>query len=203
MLETPASRRPFFIALIAAAGVLCVSACNRGEDIPRPTTPAVSDAHAAAPAAKPKMAPTPGTTTRDTELKEKPFVDAKTLKKLPARTAVAIGDREGGWLKVTAGGQQGWVRLLHVSSQPQSASGSSANELESAAKVASGRAGSGNIVATTGIRGLSDEELRNAKPNPEEVKRLENYAVSKEQAVEYARKHGLQRRQVGYLPERQ
>jgi uncharacterized protein YgiM (DUF1202 family) len=167
-------------------------------------TNAVSDAQAATPTkstgASAKMAPTPATVARDTELKEKPFTDAKTLKRLPARTAVTIVDRDGGWLKVTAGGQQGWVRLLHVSSQPASSGGTSTDELKSAAKMATGRAGSGNIVSTTGIRGLSEEQLREAKPNPQEFQRLEGYAASKEQATAYARAQKLERRQVAHLP---
>lgn len=148
-----------------------------------------------------KMAPTPATITRDTELKDKPFVDAKTLKRLPARTSVAIVDRNGGWLRVTSGGQTGWVRLLHVSSQPVSGSSTSKQDLEAAAKIATGRAGSGNIVSTTGIRGLNEEQLREAKPSPEELKRLESYGVSKDQAAAYARANKLQRRQIAHLPE--
>lgn len=164
----------------------------------------VEVAEAAAPAksasAAPKMAPTPAVTTRDTELKEKPFLDAKTLKKLPKNTAVAIIDREGGWFNVTSGGTQGWVRLLHISSQPPGTSGAASDELKSAVNIATGRAGSGNIVATTGIRGLSEEQLREAKPNAEEERRLEGYAVSSAQAAAYARANKLERRQISYLP---
>lgn len=147
-----------------------------------------------------KMAPTPAVVVRDTDLKDKPFVDAKTLKRLPARTAVAIVDRNGGWLKVTSGGQQGWVRLLHVSSQPPGGDSASTRELESAVKMATGRAGSGNIVSTTGIRGLSEEQLSKAQPNPAEEQRLESYGVTKEQAAAYARGQKLERRQIAYLP---
>jgi hypothetical protein len=147
-----------------------------------------------------KMAPTPATVIKDTELKEKPFVDAKTIKRLPARTPVAIVDRSGGWVRVTSGGQQGWVRLLHVSSQPSAQGGSSAQELEAAAKIATGRAGSGNIVSTTGIRGLNEEQLSKAQPNPAELKRLESYGISKEQAAAYARANKLERRQIPYPP---
>src|SRR5581483_12140943 len=93
-----------------------------------------------------KMAPTPGTTTRATELKDKPYVDAKTLATLPAGSAVTIVDRSGGWFEVDAGGRRGWLRLLHVSSQPVGARGGTAQEIESVAKMATGRAGTGNIV---------------------------------------------------------
>lgn len=147
-----------------------------------------------------RMAPTPATVLRATELKDKPFIDAKTLQRLPAQTRVTVIDRSGGWLKVARDDRQGWVRLLHVSSQP-SASGGTAQELESVAKMATGRGGSGNIVNTTGIRGLSEEQLRAAKPSPAELQRLESYGVEKERAAAYARQHKLERRQVAQLPE--
>lgn len=192
--------------------VVLLAACSRTDRQP-PTSPPVPQSSSASgvdvaeaatagksAAAAPKMAPTPAVTTRDTELKEKPFIDSKTLKKLPKNTAIAIIDRSGGWLNVTSGGVQGWVRLLHVSSQPPGAGGASADELKSAVKMATGRAGGGNIVATTGIRGLSEEQLRDAKPNPEEEQRLEGYAASAAQATGYARANKLERRQVPYLP---
>ena len=44
--------------------------------------------------------------------------------------------------------------------------------------VASGRAGSGQVISTTGIRGLSAEELKAAKFNEEEMQKLESYTLS-------------------------
>lgn len=164
-----------------------------------PGTSTATESASAAHAAPAKMAPTPGTVLRETELKDKPLLDAKTLKKLPAKTGVTVVDRQGGWLRVDAGGQQGWVRLLHVSTQPAGRAGTAA-EIESAKKIATGRSGGGNVVATTGIRGLSEEQLRTAKPAPEELKKLERYAATVEQAREYARKHTLEARQIPYPP---
>jgi len=151
----------------------------------------------AAPAAT-KMAPTPGTVVRATELKDKPAAEAKTLKQLAAKSAVTIVDRQGGWLRVTVQGQQGWVRLLHVSTQPAGAGGGKANDLEAAKRIATGRAGGGNIVATSGIRGLNEEQLRTAAANPAELKRLDGYAATEAQASDYARKHGLAPRRVAF-----
>lgn len=147
------------------------------------------------------MAPTPATVLRDTALKDKPSIDAKTIKPLPANTPVTIVDRDGGWLRVVSDGQQGWVRLLHVSSQPPGTRGATAQELESAARIATGRAGTGNIVNTTGIRGLSEEQLHEAEPNPAELQRLESHGAGKEQATEYARTHQLERRSIAHLRE--
>lgn len=146
------------------------------------------------------MAPVPGTVTRDTELKAEPFLDAATLAALPARSPVTILERRGGWLRVASGRTQGWVRLLHVSSQPPSSGGPTARELEAAARVATGRAGTGNIVVTTGIRGLSEEQLRQAQPSPEQVESLERLAVDAAQASAYAAAHRLERRAIPYLP---
>ena len=180
-----------------------LAACGNSADTPPVTgqnasqepqqIAAIATANAAAPAAK--MAPTPGTVVRATELKDKPAVDAKTLKQLAAKTTLTVVDRQGGWLRVTAQGQQGWVRLLHVSTQPPGAAGKT-SDLEAAKRIATGRAGSGNIVATSGIRGLNEEQLRTAAANPEELKKLDGYAATEAQASEYARKHGLAARRV-------
>lgn len=146
----------------------------------------------------PTLAPTPGTVLRDTELKDKPFLDAKTLGTLKARTSLVILERQSGWLRVKAGEGQGWVRLLSVSTEPAGRAGAS-RDLESVTKLATGRAGSGNIATTTGIRGLNEEQLKTAQPAPEEVKKLESYATSKEAAADYARQHKLAARQVPFL----
>ncbi|HEY8554256.1 MAG TPA: SH3 domain-containing protein [Burkholderiales bacterium] len=151
-------------------------------------------------AREPALAPAPGTVLRETELKREPSFDAPTLARLPAGTRVIAADREGGWLRVINDGREGWVRLLHVSLQPPGTGGGSAQELESVAKLATGRAGTGNIVSTTGIRGLREEQLRAAAPNEGEVARLEGYAATPEAANAYARKHGLARRDVAELP---
>ena len=51
---------------------------------------------------------------------------------------------------------------------------------------ASGRAGTGQVVSTTGIRGLSEEELKAAKFNESEVKTLEGYTLSADEGRQFA-----------------
>jgi hypothetical protein len=158
----------------------------------------------AAPAASQRtiqMPPTPGIVTRDTELKAEPFLDARTLATLRAKSAVTIVDRRGGWLNVVSGNARGWLRMLHVSSRPAAGGTPSARELEAAARVATGRAGTGNIAVTTGIRGLTPEQLRHAQPNPAELEQLQKQGVEPPQAAAYAAANGLERRQVAYPPE--
>ncbi len=185
----------------AALWIAAAGACSNEPGPPPPKTAGsapieLTRTAEAAPAAT-KMAPTPGTVVRATELKDKPVANARTLKQLAAKSAVTIVDRQGGWLRVTAQGQQGWVRLLHVSTQPAGASGKT-NDLEAAKRIATGRAGGGNIVATSGIRGLNEEQLRTAAANPEDLKRLDGYAATEAQASDYARRHGLAARRVAF-----
>jgi hypothetical protein len=142
----------------------------------------------------------PGTVTRQTELKAEPAPTARTLSTLAANTPVTITMRQGGWLRVTSGDARGWVRLLHVSSQPAARTGSAQAELEAAARVATGRAGTGNVAVTTGIRGLDEKQLRDAKPNTAELQRLESFGAQPADARAQAARSGLERREVPYPP---
>ena len=146
------------------------------------------------------MAPIPGRALRQTELKAEPSVGARTLSTLAPNTPVTITNRQGGWLQVTSGDARGWVRLLHVSSQPLAGSINARAELEAAARVATGRAGRGNVAVTTGIRGLDEKELREAQPNTEELARMESYGAQPEAAQAHAKARGLERRQLPYPP---
>lgn len=146
------------------------------------------------------MAPTPGVITRETELKAEAAAGSRTLRTLAANTQVTILSRQGGWLQVSSGDARGWVRLLHVSSQPAKSSGSGREELEAAARVATGRAGSGNIAVTTGIRGLDEEQLRQAQPDTDELNKLESLGAQPADAQAHAKRRNLERRQIPYPP---
>lgn len=131
-----------------------------------------------------------GTTTRAAELRSTPALDGKLLETLPANAKVEVLKRVGGWYQVTAAsGQQGWVRmwLLRFSTAPAGASAFKQN----AAVLSSGRSSSTYTTATTGVRGLSEEELQNAKPNPQAVAALEQLAVTPEDARGFAKKGKL------------
>jgi hypothetical protein len=144
------------------------------------------------------FAPTPATVVRETELKANPSLDAQTLATLPVRTTVTIVDRREGWFAVVREDTRGWVRLLHVSSQPPGTHGTIPPELERAAQIATGRAGGGNIVVTSGTRGLTAEELRQADANLDELRRMEAQGADPAQAEAYASETGLMRRTVPY-----
>ncbi len=139
-----------------------------------------------------------GATIKETVLMQKPFSDAKTLATLPARTNLQILGRQGGWMRVKASGKTGWIRMLNVRVGMAPAAGrTSAKDV---AALATGRSGSGNIVATSGIRGLSEEELKSAKGNPEELKKMSQFTATENAASDYAQRTKLKQHSLNYLP---
>lgn len=61
--------------------------------------------------------------------------------------------------------------------------------------------GTGQIVATAGIRGLDEERLRAARFDAAELDRMESYTVSAGAARSFAAQGGLNSRSVAYLPD--
>ncbi len=160
------------------------------------TTASSKKATATKPAAKTAR----GTLLKESELKDKPFIDAKTITKLPKQTAVTILERTGGWFRIQAVNKSGWVRMLNVKVTAGAQNLSSGTDLTQAATLATGRVGSGNVVSTSGLRGLSEEELRTAKPDYAQFDKLNSFGVDKSIASNYAKQNGLTSRPVPYLP---
>ncbi|MDD2914391.1 MAG: SH3 domain-containing protein [Gallionella sp.] len=138
-----------------------------------------------------------GTALKGDELKAEPFRDAKTVAKLASGDKVDILKKDGGWLQVKSAKGKGWVRMLSIRKGDARKSGSNTGGLLA---LASGRAGTGKVVATTGIRGLNEEELKAAKFNEVELKRAESYASSKPAAAKFAAQGKLVARPFDYLP---
>lgn len=136
----------------------------------------------------------PGSVTRATDLKDKPFLDAATVTRLPAGSTIDIKTRKGAWAQVsTRDGKSGWLKILNLRSVG-GGSGSGlggVNQILSVAKTGS----SGNTV-TTGVKGLSAEQIKNAHPNPKEVERMKSYGASSQDAQRFARGARLEARSV-------
>jgi hypothetical protein len=130
-------------------------------------------------------------------IRAEPFADSKKTGDLNRGEQLEIVDKKGAWLKIKTSRAGGWVRLLSV----KKGSGSGGNQLAGVLDVASGRAGTGKVVATTGVRGLNEEELKNAKYNEAEVKKMESYTQTPEQGRQFAKSGGLKAIKFDYLPE--
>ncbi len=134
-------------------------------------------------------------TRKAASLMGEPYNDAKVLMELPQNTSVKLLERKGGWSKIEVKGKQGWMRTLNLNINAQA---SGADALGSTIKLATGRAGSGNIVATTGVRGLGEEELKEAQFNAEQIALAESYRVDTGTASAFAAKASLKAQQVPY-----
>ncbi|MCR4303001.1 MAG: SH3 domain-containing protein [Gallionella sp.] len=136
-------------------------------------------------------------TVRSTEIKQQPFSDAATVATLKENTGVDILSRQGGWVRITSESGNGWVKMLSLRSDTTAAKQGDSG-LQSLLNA--GRSGSSGTTVVTGVRGLSEEDLKNAKPNPGEFEKLQNYAAGKAQAEKFARDAKLKTQRLDYLP---
>jgi len=174
--------------------------------------------------------PRPAAIRADAELRSEPALNAPVIEKLAAGASVLALLREGAWYRVrTSGAREGWVsftrirllpagtRTAAVATDPAgggasqaegSRDGSGGGLLSGLARGVTGLFGasgptpaSGADTSTIGIRGLDASTLEAARPAPQELAKLERFAVADSEAMSFARASGLSARQVAYLPE--
>ena len=134
-------------------------------------------------------------TNRPTELKDRGAPDARALATLPADTEVKVLARSGGWTRVDAAGKNGWVNVFHLrfpatveSSSSSSSSGVSDTLSNITSRLTGGRPAEKKAnIATTGIRGLSPEDLKNASPDAAALAKAQSYRSDKPTAERFAR----------------
>jgi uncharacterized protein YraI len=133
-------------------------------------------------------------------IRAEPFKDADSIGDLKKGESVQIMSKKGGWLQIKAAGGEGWVRMLSVK---RGAGGGSnaAGEIGGIAAMSTGRAGTGQITSATGVRGLSEEDLKAAKYDAAELARAEGNAVSAAVAGQFANAGKLVTQNVAFLPE--
>lgn len=141
-----------------------------------------------------------GTTLKADSLRVAPFADAKIITTLPPASRVEILKKDGGWYQVKSAQGNGWIRLLSIR-RGEGKKTSAGSELSGLAGLASGRSGTGKIVATTGIRGLNEEQLKAAKYDEKQLNLLDSYLTGRPEAQKFAAQAKLNARQMEYLPE--
>lgn len=141
------------------------------------------------------------TVERDSELRAEARHDAPVVAKVKQGTAGEVTAKSGPWLNVTTPEGSGWIFSFNV----RFAGGKPAE---------SGAAGAGSVLgrlvapsrppsvtATIGIRGIEEEDLKKARFDGEQMKLLDQYATTGEQAAEAARQRGLSAEKVPLLEE--
>lgn len=135
-------------------------------------------------------------TIRALDLKAQPSADAASVAPLAVNTRVEILQRQGAWFQVKATNNTGWLRMLAV--RPESTGGKSGGGLVALGHLVGG--GSGNSAVATGVRGLNDEDLKNAKANPAELEKLTAQSAEPDAARHFAGEAGLAAKTIDYLP---
>ena len=138
---------------------------------------------------------------RDDTLRQEPLATARAVANLRAGHNLTGFERKGFWRRVEGlRGQVGWVRLSSLRSP-------SARPMETGlAALSTGREASGNVVLTSGTRGvakrqkpLTAEVLLAATPNQTELSRLLQSLPDPQAAVDFAAAGQLQTRSLRYL----
>ncbi len=140
-----------------------------------------------------------GVAVRTCEIMSEPFRDARAVTSLKEGDALDILKRKGGWLQVSAKGKTGWVRMLYVRRGASGERSSAVKEASGVLGLATGRAGSGNVVAATGVRGLDEEELKEAEFNEKEFQKLQTFLTTKKDAQKFANQAGLKAQLVPFI----
>lgn len=140
-----------------------------------------------------------GTLLRDETLRATPSATAAATAELSKGANVEILARQGGWLQVRAGSKTGWVRLLSVRASAASQR-DVGGELAGVIGMGTRQADPGRVVSVAGVRGLSEQDLKAARFNAQELELLDRYAVSRAAAQAFAREAGLASRSIDYLP---
>lgn len=136
-------------------------------------------------------------TVRPTELKAKPFSDAATLLTLADHGKVEIITRQSAWMQVKTDSATGWVKMLslRMADTPKKSGDGGLGALFNVATT-----GNSGSTVVTGVRGLSEEKLRDAHPNPQALQTMKGYAASKQEGVKFAKSGKLESQQMDYLP---
>lgn len=139
-------------------------------------------------------------TAHPTDLYADSQSDAKTLASLPEGAAVEVLQRRGAWTQVKSGAQTGWVRMLNLrfDAQGGAAANSAGGGNPLSGLAALGRK-SNSGTETNAVRGINEEDLKNAQPNPAAFQKMTTLASDKPTAQKFGSKYKLAAKQVPYL----
>lgn len=140
-------------------------------------------------------------TVRTTALKAKPYTDAATLIILEQRSRVVVEARRASWMQVKARDKTGWVKMLSLQFSNSDKNKTGDNGLRALFNVASGGGRGGSV--TTGVRGLSEENLKNAHPDPKALEAVQGYGANKSEAKIFANAGSLHAQDVSYVTDTQ
>jgi hypothetical protein len=138
----------------------------------------------------------------DIKLMGTPSHDGETITTLAADSSISVEQRKGSWTRVATDEDTGWVPTLTIRIK----SVTSREDFKAAAVEVSDKIEdqtNTQVVATMGIRGLDEEELKQAKFNKKQLALLESYYANKQQIAKFSQAGKLIPQKVAYLGEEQ
>jgi len=138
------------------------------------------------------------TLERDSPLYAEPRLDASQVTQLKLGATGEVIGKQGAWLNLKTAGGSGWLFSFNVRFPSQQA-GAGDSGAGSAAGRLFGPRRNVSVTSTIGIRGIEEEDLRQASFNADQMKRLEGYAATRQAAEQGARATGLTPASVEYM----
>ena len=137
------------------------------------------------------------TLERDSPLYAEPRLEAAQVTQLQQGATGEVIAKQGAWLNLKTPGGSGWLFSFNVRFQAQKAEGGDTGG--PALGRVFGPRRRVNVTAAIGVRGLEEEDLKQARFDAGQMKLLDGFAASKQAAEERARGAGLAPEQVDYL----
>lgn len=149
----------------------------------------------------------PGTMIKEDALRASSSAGGSVIAKVPKGAKVDVLRRQSGWTQISYDGNTGWVRILSVRTTTAGSDSVFGGMLQMGTAQREPR----RVVAVAGLRGLneeasptgrrlSEEQLRAARFNAQELALLERYISSRGDAENFAQGVGLNSLDLAYLP---
>jgi hypothetical protein len=138
------------------------------------------------------------TLERDSPLYAEPRVDATQVTQLRTGATGEVVGKQGAWLNLNTAAGSGWVFSFNVRFPREQAAAGDSGAGSAAGRVFGPRRGA-SVTSTIGIRGIEEEDLKQASFNAGEMKLLDGYVATKEAAERGARASGLAPVGVDYM----
>ncbi len=114
------------------------------------------------------------------------------------RTKVEVIGRRSSWRQVQVDGKTGWIKMLSLTFNHADRKAGDTG-LATLFNVAS--TGSTGSSVTTGVRGLSEDDLKHTKPNPKALEVMDAYGVNKSEAQQFSKVGELSSQSMKYIAE--
>ena len=136
------------------------------------------------------------TLERDSPLYSEPRLESAQVTQLKHGATGDVLGKQGGWLNLKTPAGTGWLFSFNVRFPSQRADGGDTGSAALGRVVGARRT---SVTSTIGVRGLEEEDLKQATFDAGQMRLLDQYATSKEAAEQGARAAGLAPARFEYL----